>query len=363
MTIRSYLVRDEHIPERAAFPVIDAHNHLWGNWTGVDDMVTMMDQVGVACYCDLTANVALSWVEGGYLVSRGSFEGFVASCVDRHPGRFYGFTTATLAQPGNEPLFYDAEQFVSETIALLRHHVALGARGLKVLKDLGLHYRDGQGNLVKVDDPRLAPIWDEAGKLGVPVLIHQSDPAAFFDPITPENEHYDTLIKYPSWSFADPKFPRKAELMQRRDNLIRSHPNTTFILAHVANNPTDLGYVSRLLDENPNAHIDFAARLDELGRQPYSAREFMIRYQDRICFGTDMPVSLEMYRCYFRFLETFDEFFYPPDYDGTFGRRRWPIYGLGLPKEVLKKIYHENVMRLVPGLRELTGIGLEQAQG
>jgi hypothetical protein len=361
MRTRSYLVREEHIPERAAFPVIDAHNHLWGNWTGVDNLVAMLDQVDVVCYCDLTANVAISWVEGGYRLSRGSFEGFLASCVQRRPGRFYGFTTATLAQPESEPLFTDAGQFVSETIALLRKHVALGARGLKVLKELGLHYRDGDGNLVAVDDPRLAPIWEEAGSLGIPVLIHQSDPAAFFDPITPDNEHYDTLTKYPSWSFADPKFPRKAELMQRRDNLIRSHRNTTFILAHVANYPEDLSYVARLLDENPNAHIDFSARLDELGRQPYAAREFMIRYQDRICFGTDMPVTLPMYRCYFRFLETFDEFFYAPDYDGTFERHRWPIYGLGLPDEVLRKIYYENALRLVPGLRELSKIGLNQA--
>ncbi len=361
MKTRSYLVREEHIPERAAFPVIDAHNHLWGNWAGVDSMVGMMDQVGVVSYCDLTANVSLAWVEGGYMVSQGSFEGFLASCVERHPGRFYGFTTATLAQPGNEPLFRDAGQFVAETLALLRRHVALGARGLKVLKELGLHYRDGEGDLVTVDDPRLAPIWEEPGRLGIPVLIHQSDPAAFFDPITPENEHYETLSKYPSWSFADPKFPRKAELMQRRDNLIRRHRNTTFILAHVANYPEDLGYVGRLLDENPNAYIDFSARLDELGRQPYAAREFMIRYQDRIIFGTDMPVSPEMYRCYFRFLETFDEFFYAPDYDGTFGRHRWPIYGLGLPAEVLRKIYYENALKLVPGLRELSKIGLDKA--
>ena len=107
MKTRSYLVREEHIPDRAAFPVIDAHNHLWGNWAGVDSMVGMMDQVGIVCYCDLTANVSLAWVEGGYMVSQGSFEGFLTNCVERHPGRFYGFTTATLAQPGNKPLFRD----------------------------------------------------------------------------------------------------------------------------------------------------------------------------------------------------------------------------------------------------------------
>ena len=141
-----------------------------------------------------------------------------------------------------------------------------GARGLKILKELGLHYRDGNGDLVRVDDPKLAPIWDECGKLGVPVLIHQSDPFGFFEPITPENEHYDTLKKFPTWSFSDPKFPHKQELMDRRNNLIRRHRNTIFMLPHVANFPEDLGYVSTFLDENPNVYIDFSARIDELGR-------------------------------------------------------------------------------------------------
>jgi uncharacterized protein len=347
----TYLVHQEHIPTKAAFPLIDAHNHLWGSWDNAAELVTIFDQVGVVAYCDLTANVSITWAGGGYRLGQGSFEGFLARCVERFPGRFYGFTTATFAQPTDCPLFTVAERFVDETIALLRHQVSLGARGLKILKELGLHYHDGEGKLIAVDDARLAPIWEEAGRLGIPVLIHQSDPVGFFEPITPENEHYDTLQKYPTWSFGDPRFPRKAELIARRDSLIRRHPHTTFMLPHVANYPEDLAYVGRLLDECPNVYIDFAARMDELGRQPYTAREFMLRYQDRIYFGTDMPASLEMYRCYFRFLETFDEYFFPPDYDGTFGRHRWPIYGLGLPREVLAKIYYRNAQRIVPGLK------------
>lgn len=336
-------------------PVIDAHNHLWGN-CDVEGLLAVMDAVGVAAYCDLTANAGIEWVDGGYAVQRGSIEDFFSHCVDRYPGRFYGFTMATFAKPATEPLFDDAQRFVAETVEMLGRHVALGAKGLKLLKEFGMDFRDARGEIVAADDPRLAPIWDEAGRLGVPVLMHQSDPCGLFEPVTPDNEHYESLKKFTSWSFVDPKFPRKAELLRRRDHLVRRHPDTTFILPHVGNFAENLGYVSRLLDENPNVFVDMSARIDELGRQPYTARDFFIRNQDRILFGSDMPASVEMYRCYFRFLETFDEYFFPPDYDGTAERGRWAIYGIGLPEDVLAKVYHGNALRIIPGLGQITGI-------
>ena len=360
MIPKTYLCLDEHIPAKAAFPVVDAHNHLWAAWGNVDKVVQVMDQAGVAVYSDLTANLSLSWGDGGYAFTNEDIDSFLTRCVQRHPRRFYGFTTATFNQPITSPLFSDSGEFVDRTVAVLRDHVRRGLRGLKILKEFGLHYRDAVGHLLQVDDTRFAPIWDEAGKLGIPVLIHQSDPAGCFEPAGPDNEHSDTLTKYPAWSFADPKFPRKRELLERRNNLIQRHPRTTFLLPHVANFPENLAYVSALLDRCPNAFIDFSSRMDELGRQPYTAREFMIRHQDRIYFGTDMPASVEMYRCYFRFLETFDEYFIPPDYDGTFGRHRWRIYGLGLPPDVLKKIYYQNALKLIPGLREdMRGRGVQ----
>lgn len=351
MASQCYLSREEHIPDKAAFGVIDAHNHLWGNWD-IDKTLEVMENVGVVSYCDLTANVHISWIEGGYSIGSGRIENFFDNCGKPYPGKFYCFTTATFAASVEEPLFEDAGRFVGETVELLNEHVKLGARGLKILKELGLHYRDTKGNLISIDDQRLVPIWEEAGKLGIPVLMHQSDPVGFFEPVTPDNEHYDSLKKYPSWSFADSKFPHKARLLKHRDNLIRQHPETTFILPHVANFAENLSYVSRLLDENPNVYIDISARIDELGRQPYTAREFFIKYQDRILFGTDMPVSAEMYRCYFRFLETFDEYFFPPDYDGTFDRHRWAICGMGLPEDVLKKVYYQNALNVIPGLKD-----------
>lgn len=340
--------KEGQIPLCAAFPVVDAHNHLWGNWK-VNDIVEVMDEVGIVAYFDLTANANMRWIGGGYSVGQGRIEDFFDNCAAKHPGRFFCFTAATFAKPTDKPLFEDASRFVDETIEMLNRHVEIGARGLKILKALGLHYKDANGKLILIDDERLAPIWEHAGKLGIPVLAHQSDPVAFFEPVTPENEHYLSLQKYSSWSFADPEFPRKGELIKHRDNLIRRHPNTTFILPHVANYAERLDYVSQLLDDNPNVYIDLSARMDELGRKPEKSREFFIRYQDRILFGTDMPASVEMYRSYFRFLETFDEDLIPPDYDGTFGRYRWKISGIGLEKDVLKKIYHQNALKIIPG--------------
>lgn len=352
---KSSLVSGKTEIAKAAFPVIDAHNHLWGNWQ-VDRVIKVMDEMGIASYCDLTGNVRIEFANGGYVLNPGDISDFFSNCADKYPGRFYCFTTANFARPVNEPFFTDSKEFVMDFTETLQNHFKMGAKGFKVLKELGLHYKDSDGKLISVDDPRLFYIWEEAGNLNMPVLIHQADPSGFFDPVTPENEHYESLKKYPSWSYANPAFPRKSELLKRRDNLIKQHPGTCFILPHFANHAENISYVSELLAENPNVYIDFSARLDELGRQPYTAREFFIKHQDRIIFGTDMPANLqssaEMYRTYFRFLETFDESFYTPDYDGTFDRSRWPICGIGLPKDVLKKIYHGNILKIIPSLKE-----------
>jgi predicted TIM-barrel fold metal-dependent hydrolase len=354
MARKIYLVKNVTEINKPAYPAIDAHNHLWGKWQ-LDKVVKTMDEAGIVIYSDLTANVRIEFAGGGYMIKPGKISDFFENCK-KYPGRFYCFTMSNFARPADKPLFKDDKRFVSECIETLQEHVRLGAKGLKILKELGLHYHDSDGKLINSDDPRLSPIWDEAARLRIPVLMHQADPAGFFEPVTPENEHYESMIKYPSWSFADPKYPRKIELLKRRDNLIKQHPDTIFILPHFGNYAENISYVSNLLDENPNVYIDFSARLDELGRQPYSSREFFIRYQDRIIFGTDMPAnidsSVEMYHTYFRFLETFDESFYSPDYDGTFDRARWPICGIGLPKEVLKKIYHENILKIIPSLKD-----------
>jgi len=341
------LKRPSHVPERAKYPVIDAHNHLFGD-AAPEDLLRVMDEVGVRAFVNVTGNATLPYSNNCYTIRRREFGVFADAYVRAHPGRFAAFTMSDFAQWGDPVLMKDAA-FVDGAIQRLEGDVTQGACGLKVTKELGLFFRDSSGAMIPVDDERLSPIWTRAGELGIPVLIHVSDPVAFFLPIDERNEHYTTLKEFPGWSFHG-SFFSKWDLLDQRDHLIAAHPRTTFILPHVANNPEDLAYVSRLLDDYPNVYIDFSARMDELGRQPYSARDFFVAYHDRILFGTDMPVSADIYRCYFRFLETSDEYFDYPDYIGRWGHSRWKIYGLHLPDEVLRKVYYENATRVIPGL-------------
>jgi len=221
-----------------------------------------------------------------------------------------------------------------------------GAQGLKIWKPFGLHVKDDKGQLVKVDDARLIPIWESAGELNLPVLIHVADPVAFFDTIDETNERWEELGENPDWAFTSPPFPPFLEIMNGFKKLVSRHHNTTFVGAHVGCYGENLGWVGQMLDECPNYYIDISARLGELGRQPYTARKFFIQYQDRILFGSDMSPDLEAYRLYYRFLETNDEYF---NYNTSEvpGQGRWYVCGLYLPDDVLNKVYSENARRVL----------------
>lgn len=344
----SMLERPSHIPERAKYPVIDSHNHLFGD-VEPEEMIKAMDEVGVKIFVNATGNVSMPFDEKGYTIKRRDISFFLNHYVSEYPDRFLAYTMSDFARWGDFVLFKE-DGFVDKTIQHLEEDIKKGACGFKITKELGLHFKDKDGSFIRIDDERLYPIWKRAGELKVPVLIHSSDPVAFFLPVDQYNEHYPPLQEFPGWSFYSSHFSKK-ELLEQRDRMISRHPETTFICPHVANYPENLDYVAKFLDNYSNVYIDLSARIDELGRQPYSSRDFMIRYQDRILFGVDMPVSPEVYRCYFRFLETRDEYFDYPDYIGRWGYSRWKIYGLHLPDSVLKKIYFQNASKVIPGIK------------
>lgn len=221
-----------------------------------------------------------------------------------------------------------------------------GMKGIKLWNNIGFMYKDKNGKYIKPDDEHLTCIYELAAEYDIPVLYHIADPVAFFDPIDENNERYAQLRKYPEWSYADPKFCRFEELIESQINLLESFPKTTFVLAHVGSYSENLKQVGQWLDKYQNMYIDISARIDELGRAPYTSRRFFEKYSDRILFGTDYAYGQNPYPEYWRFLETFDEYFNPfgEDPEGLSG---WNIYGIGLPDEILKKIYYENAEKLL----------------
>lgn len=337
---RSQLVTKATLVEKPRFPVIDAHNHLGepfgGGWDKkpLSELLDRLDEAGVFGYVDLDGG----WGED---ILQAHLDHFKA----KSPQKFRIFGGVDWSR---WPELGDA--FPEYAARRLEEQKAWGAEGLKIWKPFGLHVRDQHGALVRVDDARLDPIWETAGRLGLPVLAHVADPVAFFDPIDETNERWEELGQHPDWAFTSPPFPSFISILEAFKNLVKRHPSTTFIGAHVGCYAENLAWVGGMLDDCPNYYIDISARLGELGRQPYTARRFFIRYQDRILFGSDMGPDPEAYRLNYRFLETDDEYF---NYNlGEIpGQGRWYVCGLYLPEDVLEKVYRKNAEKVL-GFRE-----------
>jgi predicted TIM-barrel fold metal-dependent hydrolase len=243
------------------------------------------------------------------------------------------------------------EEFPYWAAERLSFQASMGAKGLKIWKNFGLRVYDHLGNLVRVNDRRLDPIWNRARELNFPVMIHIADPVAFFEPLNEENERWEEMSDNPDWQFPEQKFPRFTNIFEDFANLIREHPKTMFIGAHVGCYAENLQWVSSLLNECPNFFVDISARIAELGRQPYAARRFFHDYSDRILFGSDLGPDIDSYRIMYRFLETDDEYFnYGTSEIPTQGR--WNIYGIYLEDDFLRKIYRENAVKLLRATSE-----------
>lgn len=349
-----------HVPQtqvpRARFPVIDVHSHLSNTrhneggvalgeevniWTSPQDALALMDRRNVRTLVNLT---------GGH---GAGLETTLAALDRAAPGRIL-----SCVEPAYEKfLAPNYPQLQADSIIAAARS---GARGLKVLKTLGLYLRENitHGPLVKVDDRRFDPMWEACAAAKLPVFIHTADPEAFFLPVDRYNERYDELGLHPDWSFYGQDFPSFQELLASRDRLYARHPRTQFVSLHVGHNAENLAAVGESLDRFHNTTVELGARIGELGRQPRAAGRFFDKYQDRILFGTDAVPSPEgekfpqqvfkdeLYEIYFRFLESEDEYFdYAPAAVPPQGR--WRIYGLALPEPTLKKVYHDNAARLL----------------
>jgi uncharacterized protein len=322
---KSQLVVKETKILKPKFPVIDIHNHL-RRFENAEKYLEEMDKAGVWKCVSLDGHSKDDMFKEHLKISHGISK-----------DRFIIFFSPDFSK-------IDEPDFGKNEAKKLEQAVKMGCRGLKIFKNLGLTAKDKNGKIVPVDDPRIGPIWEKCAELEIPVMIHVSDPKAFFTPLDKYNERYDELGAHPNWSFFGDQYPSKEEILEQRNRVFARHPNTIFIGAHMGTLPEELHTVANWLEIYPNLYVDIDARISELGRQPYTARKFMIKYQDRILFGTDTPPNAESYRTYFRFLETDDEYIDPAG--GHHLQGRWMIYGLFLPDEVLKKIYNKNALKI-----------------
>ena len=326
---RSNLVVPEHPTTRARFPFIDVHGHVRrASASSVDELVEGMNALGMQLMVNLSGG------SGSGLQSK------VEALKGRFPKRFVVF--ANVGFDGID----DADYGASAAAQLERDVKEHGAQGLKIFKNLGMFTRDSAGERVPTDDSRLDPIWEKCAELGIPVLIHTGEPSPFWFPHDRFNERWLELTQYPNRKRDAENFASFDQTMAEQHNLFRKHPRTTFINAHLGWLGNDLTRLGDLMDELPNMMTGMGAVLAELGRQPRKAREFLIRYQDRVLLGKDGSFEESEYHVYFRTLETADEYF-------DYYRKRhahWKMYGLTLPDDVLKKIYYKNALRIIPGI-------------
>jgi predicted TIM-barrel fold metal-dependent hydrolase len=305
--------------ERFRMPVIDVHSHPYAETPeAIAQWVKLLAQVNVRTTFILTGETGAA------------FRDLVKKYADAYPGRFVMFA-------GFDKNGVDAPDYGERLRRGLREDVAAGAAGLGELSDKGLGLVRSGDTPCFIDDARFDPLWDEAGKLGVPVFVHIAEPAAFYEPPDAKND----LRRSANWSLYGKGTPGFRAMLAKFESVLSRHPKTQFVVVHSFNLANDLAAVGSLLDRHPNVQIDFAARMWELARQPFTARRFMLARADRILFGTDNDPVLPMYLAHVRQLETEDEWFWPADAEW------WRGYGMGLPKSVLKKVYALNAEKLL----------------
>jgi predicted TIM-barrel fold metal-dependent hydrolase len=326
---RSTLRVETNPVPRAKFPVIDVHSHHRPGFSSVQwsDIVESMDELNLQVLVNLSGGSGSSIVSG--------IETVQASNSQDRMVFFANLDFRGRIGPG----------FGERAAAQLERDVEAGAVGLKFFKNFGIDVRDESGGRVAVDDPELDPVFETAGRLNIPVLMHVGEPLSFYDPVDAHNERWLELTLLPRRRLPADQYPSFDTMMEERDRRFARHPNTRFIAAHMGWHANDLGRLGRLLDRLPNVYVETAAILYELGRQPWTAHDFFVEYQDRVLFGKD-TFAPDEFPYYWRTFETRDEYF---DYYRRY-HAFWKLYGLDLPDDVLRKVYYQNALDVIPGI-------------
>jgi len=338
---KSTLVTAQHLVPKAKYPAIDFHGHApggtWASQESLAAMVKQLDSINVGLF------VAADNVNGPNLAT-------ALDTIAKSPykDRFRVLTGIQFSEGGRgQPQrWLVGPGFAEKAIAQLEANLKAGAVGIgEISKGFGLTAKKANESRLAVDDPELDAVWEACARLKIPVFIHTAEPQEFFQQPDMHNERWLELALFGDRRNYQPGQVSFEQLMTERDNLFRKHPKTTFVAAHFGWHANNLERAAKLLDQFPNVVYEVGAVLYDFGRQPRAAREFFIKYQDRILFGKD-SFQPEEYPYYWRVFETNDEYFdYYRDYHAF-----WKLYGLGLPDEVLKKLYYKNALRITPGL-------------
>ena len=334
----STLVVPQNPKTRSKFPFIDVHSHHWNMpIMNLDNLIEEMDSLNMKYQINLSGS-GLAVFSGKQDLMDLNLSKSINNVKKNYPERFGVFVNLDLSKIGRKDFKFNTEKY-------LLNASNIGAMGLKIYKNLGLNLKDGEGNRVKVNDDRLQFIWEKCAELNLPVLIHSGEPIAFFLNIDKYNERWLHAKQRPSSFRPSDKYPSFEIVMSEQYNMFKKNPKTTFINAHMGWYGNNLSKLDQQLIDLPNVYVEFGAVINELGRQPVSARKFFIKHQDRILFGKD-NYNKEEYYLYFQVLETSDE------YIEYFRKRHglWRLYGLNLPDSVLKKVYHQNALKIFPSI-------------
>lgn len=334
----STLVVSENPTYKSKFPFVDVHSHHWDMPVkNLSKLVSEMDSLNMGYLINLSGS-GFGVFSGKQGLMDLNLTKSLENVNENYPDRFGVFLNLDLAK-------IDNPDFEKNNIIQLESAVNQGVIGLKIYKNLGLTLRDSRNIRVPVDDDRLSHIWETCARLNIPVLIHSGEPKAFFDPIDKFNERWLHAREKPSSFRPSDRYPSFDQVMYEQYQLFKKHPKTTFINAHFGWYANDLETLSKQLADLTNVYVEFGAVINELGRQPKTAKRFFEDYQDRILFGKDI-YKMDEYYIYFRVLETDDEYI-------EYYRKRhglWRLYGLNLPDEILKKVYFKNALKIFPNI-------------
>lgn len=253
-----------------------------------------------------------------------------------------------------DPYKFNDVSFDSDSIRQINRDFAHGAVAVKIWKNIGMEIKNRDGKFIMADDPKFAPIYKDIAQHGKTLMAHLAEPDVAWGPPDPSDPSWSYYQENPQWFlYNKPGFPSKQEILQARDHVLAENPNLRMVGVHLGSMEKDLDNIARHFDRYPNFAVDMAARMEYLMiAPPEKVRAFLIKYQDRVLYGTDLDFLRDAtahdtlkdwqstYARDWKFLAT-DEIL---DYQGK------TIHGLKLPRPVLQKIFRDNALHWIPGL-------------